>query len=170
MAVIGILKAADNMHEFQKHLAGTVTHKSSKVFAGVGIFGLCTIAIAVASIFFYKQYESLLETPELLQQQQAAATIQQLGEVFILPKDEQPSIATIVDVSKVIDQPFFSQAQNGDTVFLFSQDGRVVLFRPAEKKIVNVGTLAAAQVDSATIGEEFSQELSTETASAAATQ
>ena len=58
--------------------------------------------------------------------------------VFQLPSGETPTLATVSDVSKVRNQAFFKDAQNGDKVLLYSKAGEAILYRPSTKKIISV--------------------------------
>lgn len=58
-----------------------------------------------------------------------------------LPVDEKPTIATVTDITKVKDQPFFAHAQNGDKVLLFSKAGKAILYRPSTKKIIELAPI-----------------------------
>lgn len=58
-----------------------------------------------------------------------------------LPVDELPTVATVVDASKVSDQPFFVRAQNGDKVLIFARSGKAILYRPSTNKIIEVSPI-----------------------------
>jgi hypothetical protein len=76
-------------------------------------------------------------------QAQAQAEIDELvkevGKVMSLPTDERPTVATVTDMEKVKDQPFFKNAKNGDKVIIYSASKKAILYRPSEKKIIEVG-------------------------------
>lgn len=60
---------------------------------------------------------------------------QEIGQSLALP-DETPVVSNIQDVTKFKDQAFFRNAQNGDKLMLFAKSGRVVLYRPSTKKVI----------------------------------
>ena len=60
--------------------------------------------------------------------------------LMTLPQ-ETPQFATVSDVEKIRNQPFFSNAQNGDIVLIYQQSRKTILYRPTENKIIEVGTL-----------------------------
>lgn len=62
----------------------------------------------------------------------------EIGKYLQLPSDEQPNVATVEDVEKVRSQTFFKNAANGDKVLLYAKSGKVILYRPSEKKVIEV--------------------------------
>lgn len=71
---------------------------------------------------------------------EAVALKSEIGKYLELP-DEVPTVATVEDASKVKNQTFFANAQNGDKVLLFSKAGKAVLYRPSTKKIIEVAPI-----------------------------
>lgn len=61
-----------------------------------------------------------------------------VNKIILLP-DEKPVVLTVNDKDKVNQQKFFKNTQNGDKVLVFSNQGRAILYRPSDKKIIEVG-------------------------------
>lgn len=74
--------------------------------------------------------------------------ILEVGGLIVLPEGERPTVATVTDVDKVKDQPFFKNAQTGDKVLVYSQGKKAYLYRPSENKLVEVGSVNISQKDS----------------------
>jgi hypothetical protein len=74
-----------------------------------------------------------------LQEEQNAALLDEISQVYTIPEGETPTIATVQDVSKLADQPFFEGAENGDMLVVFDKSGQAVLYRPSTQRIVKVG-------------------------------
>jgi len=68
----------------------------------------------------------------------------ELAHFMVLPSDEQPALATVSDVEKVRTQSFFKAAKNGDKVLLYGKSKKAILYRPSERKVIEVGYLAAS--------------------------
>lgn len=67
--------------------------------------------------------------------------LMEVGKLIALPSDEKPTIATVSDVEKVKEQAFFKNAQNGDKVLIYTNAKKAILYRPSEKKVVEVGSV-----------------------------
>lgn len=74
---------------------------------------------------------------------------QKVGLLYELPPNETPKVATVSDKTKLLDQPFFQNAQEGDKVLLFYQAKKAILFRPSTNKIIEVAPLNVAENKSA---------------------
>jgi hypothetical protein len=72
-----------------------------------------------------------------LQEQQIENTLADLREIMLLP-DEQPTIATLVDIEALKEEnpEFYKNAKNGDLLVIYSE--KAILFREEEGKIINV--------------------------------
>ena len=63
---------------------------------------------------------------------------EKVGKHIILPQTETPTLATIEDAEALAkEQPFFSNANNGDKVLIYSD--RALIYSPDRDVLVNVG-------------------------------
>ena len=67
--------------------------------------------------------------------------IRQVGELISLPEGEKPSVATVTDEEKLGDQVFFKNAKEGDKVLIYTNARKVILYRPSEDRVVEVGSV-----------------------------
>ena len=119
------------------------------------LYGIAGILVAVSigtSLYFYLKYRTLaIQYRALAQPSQPSARaeadqlIARLGRLILLPTGEQPTVATVVDPEKLRDQPFFTNAQKGDKVLIYTNAGKAVLYNPAEDKIVEVAPITIGQ-------------------------
>ena len=69
------------------------------------------------------------------------AFLDKLQSIVLVPLDEAPTLATIVDISKLREEVFFKNAEVDDKLFVYQQAQLAVLYRPSVEKIVNMATL-----------------------------
>ena len=81
-------------------------------------------------------------------QAEVGELVKAVGKLITLPEGEIPTLATVTDVEKVKGQTFFAKAQNGDRVLIYHQAKRAYLYRPSEKKIIEVGFVNFDQEES----------------------
>jgi hypothetical protein len=105
------------------------------------IVAVLLILAALPSYYYYSQYkktQALLQNPGAQATAQAKVLINEVGQLMLLPTDEQPTIATVSDVTKLMDQPFFANAKNGDKVLIYTQTKKAILYRESINKIIEV--------------------------------
>ena len=78
---------------------------------------------------------------ERSQEERTASILELVGKLYELPEGETPTIATVQDVEKLKEQPFFDGARNGDILIVFDESSTAILFRPDENRLVKVGPI-----------------------------
>ncbi len=99
------------------------------------------LALGVAGYFAY-QNQQLKKNPQKIVQADQDKLISKVGKLMTLPSDEQPSIATVSDKEKLKDQAFFKSAENGDTLLIYTNAHKAILYREKANKIVEVAPIA----------------------------
>jgi LPS O-antigen subunit length determinant protein (WzzB/FepE family) len=115
---------------------------SPKVFL---VLFLIAIAASGSAYYFYHQNKkttTLLKNPEIANKQEVDELTSKVSLLMELPKDEQPTLITVVDKEKLKDQSFFDKAENGDKVLVYTQSKKAILYRPSTNKIVEVGPVS----------------------------
>lgn len=134
----------------------------AKMFTLKIIVGLGALVIFIALIgsvykqVEYQQSQKLLKNPTLAAQLEVQDLLQKVGNVMELPKGESPTIATVSDVTKLKNQPFFVNAQNGDKVLIYAGAKEAILYRPGENKIIGVAPVNLGQNSLIPIGNSTS--------------
>ena len=80
--------------------------------------------------------------PEQAQQASVEEYVEQVGQVYDLPSDETPTVATVREKELLDEQPFFARAENGDVVLIYPESELAILYRPSTNQLVNVSSLA----------------------------
>lgn len=115
-------------------------------------FALVLVVIGVGGFFGYQRYDNLRKENERLSNPQEAAktdienTKEEVGKLIVLPDDEEPTVANVVDKTKLEGQEFFKNAENGDKLLLYQNNKKAILYRPSIGKIVEVSTVSTDNI------------------------
>jgi len=110
-----------------------------KIIIGVAIL---VVAASIPSVYFYTQYQKAqarVDNPTAAAKEDAKDVVAAIGKLIMLPAGEDPTIATVSDATKLKDQAFFANAQNGDRVLIYSKAKKAILYRASIQKIIEVG-------------------------------
>jgi cytoskeletal protein RodZ len=106
---------------------------------------LAIIIIAGASSYLTFSYIKtnpepfgLLKGPSIIKSEEKAL-VAEISKSLTLPKDEEPTVATVTDPEKLSSQFFFKDAQKGDKLLIYQNAKKVILYRPSENRVVEVG-------------------------------
>lgn len=118
--------------------------KGKRALAAV-LYIVPLIGLAVFGGYYFMKYNDLKNNP-VPAEQAAQAEVdrykQEVGELYDLPDDEEPSIATVRDKEQLANQPFFAQAENNDVTLIYQNARLAILYRPSTGKLINVSTLS----------------------------
>ena len=118
--------------------------RSLIIIVAFGIVLLASIALAIYFYFQYQQTQTQLNKSTIGNEQ--AALISEVGKLIVLPSGEQPTVATVSDISRLKGQSFFIHARDGDKVLIYSKAQEAILYDPLAGKIVEVGPISLTQV------------------------
>lgn len=137
------LPASDSVMQLVKSWA--VINKKKLIIAS-GVL-LCLLVVG----FTIKTQLDLRNTKDELAKAQGGASpeaiaeskkiVEAVGKLVILPKGEEPTVATVTDPAKLADQPFFDNSQTGDKVLIYTTSQRAILYRPSENKVIEIAPL-----------------------------
>ncbi len=99
------------------------------------------VVLVAATAYLYTQYSALKADPTKEAQAEVDRLVSQVSKLIVLPTDEQPTVATVSDIEKLKDQPFFAKAQNGNKVLIYTGAKKAILFDPIANKIVEVAPI-----------------------------
>ncbi len=111
---------------------------------------LITVASLAAAGYFYYENNKIKNDPaalQKLQNKEADNLKAKVSKLINLQSGEQPVVATIQDKTKLKDQPFFSGAENGDKLLIFTNAKKAIIYRESANKIINVGPIAVNTSD-----------------------
>lgn len=86
---------------------------------------------------------------------QRQAVLTKVGKLAILPGNETPALANVVDKTKLQANGVLREAENGDLVLIYTQNARIIIYRPSDNKIVDMGPLVTGTQGSIYITSRF---------------
>jgi hypothetical protein len=99
---------------------------------------IALVATSSMAVYFYLQTVKPKKTPQELAQQEVKDIVAKVSLLIVLPEGETPTIATVTDPKLLKDQAFFSKAQKGDQVLIYTNAKKAILYNPTTNKIVDV--------------------------------
>ena len=78
------------------------------------------------------------QNPGISPEKEAEDLVKKVSKFILLPQGEVPTIATVSDIDKLKDQPFFEKSQNGDKVLIYPTAKKAYLYRPSTDKLIDV--------------------------------
>lgn len=113
-----------------------------------GVLGLVLVIALIGGGAYIYQNQVAKPSPDNVlgannedAQKENEKAIKKVKALTLVPADETPEVATIADITKLGNQPFFSRAQNGDMVIIYRTSKRVVLYRPSTNMVIETGPL-----------------------------
>ncbi len=108
------------------------------------VFGVAALVVLAAapSVYFYRLYQKAqnrIQNPTEAARLDGKETVAKVSKLISLPADEEPTIAVISDITRLQDQPFFANGQNGDKVLIYTKAKKALLYRPTTNLIIEVG-------------------------------
>lgn len=102
------------------------------------------------AIFFYielREIKNIGEIPNSKQTQEEVReriedVVMEVSKLIELPEGEEPVLVEIADKEEISEnQEFFAKAENGDVVLIYRQAKKAYLYRPSEKRLINVSSV-----------------------------
>lgn len=125
--------------------------KSSKaVHLGKLLSFILLIGVVVLGYLYFNTKKELtklssMEGQQAVAQQEVKEVTDKLSKLTILP-DEEPVVATILDVQLLATQSaFYQNAENGDKLVVYPQAQKAYIYSPSRNVIVNAGPLVVDQ-------------------------
>lgn len=120
------------------------------------VIGALVIGFATAGYFFlqYQNVKNQLANPANFTQTETKNLLAKLGKLIELPENEIPTIATISDRERLQNQPFFTNAKNGDKLVIYTNAKKAIIYDPVANKIIDVAPVnfnSSSATPSATI-------------------
>lgn len=127
-----------------------ITNLNSKYLIPV-VFLIVVVFLGGGYFYYQTQKSKVTNNSPAGAQEEVKKTVAEVGKLIDLPTGEDPTIATVTDVTKLADQPFFQKAKNGNKVLIYANAKKAILYDPDLKKVIdvapiNIGTESAQSV------------------------
>lgn len=116
-------------------------------------YSIGTLIIIVGAWVMYRAWNPPVPTavdPNATPAQQEEAAqleintlIERVGKLIVLPKGEEPTVATVSDPAKLKDQVFFANAKVGDKVLIYTKARKAYLYDPEGDILLEVAPITA---------------------------
>lgn len=127
-----------------------------KTFNLILIFVLL-ISFCLSGFLFYK-LKKVENSKNTANKEEVQSLIDKVSRLYLIPKDEEPTVATVSDPQILKDQSFFTLAEKGDKVLIFTRASKAVLYRPSIDKIVEIAPIKNNPLSSIKQNVEVPQE------------
>lgn len=98
------------------------------------------IALSGTAFYLYKKANAMNTTSGA--SNDSDKILASVRSLILLPEGEVPTIATVTDLEKLKDQPFFKKAKVGDKVIMYPKAKKAYLYDSENNKILEVAPIA----------------------------
>jgi len=108
--------------------------------------------------FLYYKLKKVENSKTVDTKEEIKSLVDKVSRLYLIPQNEEPTIATVSDPQVLKDQSFFTLAEKGDKVLIFNRASKAVLYRPSIDKIVEIAPIKNNPLSSTKQDVENSQE------------
>jgi len=124
-------------------------NKKLLLYIFIVMFAAATI---LPAMYFY--YDAQKAKSELAKQEDGNAQLEEvIGKVeklVLLPTGETPTLATVTDKELLSGQAFYTNAENGDKVLIYTSAKKAYLYRPSTNQIIEIAPVTVDSKESTT--------------------
>lgn len=96
------------------------------------------ILVVVIGVLGWK-YQQASKSPDAEAKKTSSRVIEKVSSLYMVPGDEEPTVAQIQDKNKLGNQDFFKNTQNGDYLLIYQKNKVALVYREKDDKLVTVG-------------------------------
>lgn len=132
--------------------------------AEITLLSVTVLSLALGGFFFFKYQDVNAKYKEatLSEDDRTRRTVEEVAKLYKIPSfdEEKPVVYIVSDPDQVKNNAFFKDAQKDDVLLPYPKADIAIIYRPSEKKIINVGTysqVASSEVPVAVIAKSANQ-------------
>lgn len=105
-------------------------------------------------ILLAQEVARLKTSPAEAAKQEAQSIVDKVKSLIAVPEGELPTVAEVTNVDRLKNNAFFSSAQNGDKVLIFTEAKKAILYRPGENKVIEVSPLTIGTTSATPVAKD----------------
>ncbi len=146
---MAVKESSDEPEELNRRNKSIIRRKNKRIRLLYVVIALILVIFGGLSFVGYTKYNNLkkenkrLSNPEESAKQETQKLKDSVAALVDLPTGEEPTIATVTDLNKLKNQPFFAKAQNGDKVLIYAKAKKAILYRPSTNKVIEFSTITS---------------------------
>jgi cell division protein FtsL len=146
---LGTKESTEDLQEINKKNKSLIRRKNKRIKLLYGLIIVILVIFGGSAFFGMTKYNKLqqdnkrLSNPEESAKQEIEKLKSSVAALVDLPTGEEPTIATVTDLNKLKNQPFFTKAENGDKVLIYSKAKKAILYRPNTNKVIEFSTITS---------------------------
>lgn len=115
---------------------------------GIGTVIVLLVVVAAVIVYFFAATREDVGLPNTsnLNDAQLQQLVDEVSNLMVIPVGEVPVMALVSDASRLKEQPFFKNAENGDRVLIFKSTRQAILYRSSVKKIIAATTISESEL------------------------
>lgn len=141
-------------HQSTSNQTPNINPKAKKRLISNKVSVILIIVLAFTSFYFFRQSLAYKKNPNAISEREVKDLVEKVGELIVLPENEVPTVATVSDPEALKNQSFFSEANKGDKVLIYTDAGKAILYDPVLNKIISVAPLTISDSPSGSISTE----------------
>jgi len=109
--------------------------RSKMIIVAGAVIAVLVVAVGVLGWKYYQaSHNSAAKNKET-----SSRIIKAVSNIYMVPTDEEPTVALIQDKQKLENQEFFKNTNNGDYLLLYQKAKLAIVYRESARKLVTVG-------------------------------
>ena len=112
------------------------------------IYIIILLILIGISVFFFLQYKSVKDS-NINPNKELKEVTEQASRIYDLPKGKA-TLITVESTKEFAGQEFFSDAEIGDKILIYTSAQQAIIYRPSTNKLVNVGPISISNKETKT--------------------
>jgi hypothetical protein len=114
----------------------------SKTKLTVGIIGsIIVLLLAAIGVLGWKYLQANKQIKDSARKT-TSEILTNVGNLYEVPTDEEPTVALIQDKTKLQNQEFFQKAKNGDYLLVYQKNKQAIVYRKETNKLIIVAPIS----------------------------